>query len=369
MATRLQVVREQAHPPAHTALPEVCDRLADARLEITSAGTPEQPLIVAELDALCDAPAETVARAAVAARAALPLVVGVLRRPATRSLGPMLAASTLTLTDLPVSSLQHQVVSVEDIEVALGQLRSAVAYSPQAAVACGHLLRQTIHLDTARALAAEAAVYSMLLGGPEFARWLRERGPARTISTPDRDLVRLSRVGAHLAITLDHPERRNALGARLREELLAAVQVAAVDSTITSVEISGAGTVFCSGGDLDEFGAATDPVSAYLVRLDRAPWRIMDQLADRLTVRVHGACIGAGAEMMAFGNSVVAARDTYFLLPEVRMGLVPGAGGTVSVARRIGRWRAAWIMLTGHRVPASTALRWGLVDRLVGDGA
>jgi enoyl-CoA hydratase/carnithine racemase len=76
----------------------------------------------------------------------------------------------------------------------------------------------------------------------------------------------------------------------------------------------------------------------------------------------HGACVGAGTEMAAFAGRVAAAPDAFFALPEVRMGLVPGAGGSVSVPRRIGRWRSAWLMLTGDRLPAATALRWGLVD-------
>ena len=83
-----------------------------------------------------------------------------------------------------------------------------------------------------------------------------------------------------------------------------------------------------------------------------------------MTVRAHGACVGAGTEITAFAGRVIAAPDAFFALPEVRMGLVPGAGGSVSVPRRIGRWRAAWLMLTGERLTAETALRWGLADEI-----
>ena len=117
-------------------------------------------------------------------------------------------------------------------------------------------------------------------------------------------------------------------------------------------------------GDLEEFGRATDLVAAYLVRLARAPWRVLDRISGRVTARVHGACIGAGTEMAAFAGRVVAAPDAFFALPEVGMGLVPGAGGSVGVPRRIGRWRAGWLMLTGERLPARDALRWGLADEL-----
>ena len=79
---------------------------------------------------------------------------------------------------------------------------------------------------------------------------------------------------------------------------------------------------------------------------------------------VHGACVGAGIELPAFAGRVVASRDAWFALPEVAMGLVPGAGGTVSLPRRIGAQRTAWLALTGRRIDAETALAWGLVDEL-----
>ncbi|HRD62678.1 MAG TPA: enoyl-CoA hydratase/isomerase family protein, partial [Nocardioides sp.] len=75
-----------------------------------------------------------------------------------------------------------------------------------------------------------------------------------------------------------------------------------------------------------------------------------------------GACIGAGIEIPAFAETVVATPDAWFRLPELSMGLVPGAGGTVSIPRRIGRWRTAWLLLTGRDLAAATALEWGLVD-------
>lgn len=90
--------------------------------------------------------------------------------------------------------------------------------------------------------------------------------------------------------------------------------------------------------------------------------RKLHRLADRTTVRLHGACIGSGIELAAFAGTVDAAPDVMIGLPEVSMGLIPGAGGTVSVTRRIGRHRTCWLALTGRRVDAMTALEWGLVD-------
>ena len=72
--------------------------------------------------------------------------------------------------------------------------------------------------------------------------------------------------------------------------------------------------------------------------------------------------MGAGIELPAFARRVVAAEDAFFQLPELSLGLIPGAGGTVSIPRRIGRQRTARLALSGERLDAATALEWGLVD-------
>jgi enoyl-CoA hydratase/carnithine racemase len=344
-------------------------------LELLPDGRPANPLAVVELDRWRDMPPGLIRGAAALVARALPVTVCVLAGPPAASLEPLITAATLTLTARAAPDGEtREYVSVGDIPGspdlggALSRLRAAVERSPRAAITCGQLVRQTAALDTAGGLAAEAAAYSLLLGGPEFARWLGERGEPRH-RVPSAEPVRVSRDGGRLRIVLDDPGRRNAFSAQLRESLLDALLVGEADETVESVELSGAGPAFCSGGDLDEFGAATDLTAAYLVRLSRAPWRVIDRIAAKVTVMAHGACIGAGIEMAAYAGRIAAAPDAFFALPEVGMGLVPGAGGSVSVPRRIGRWRAAWLMLTGDRLPAATALRWGLVDETVrGDG-
>ena len=89
-------------------------------------------------------------------------------------------------------------------------------------------------------------------------------------------------------------------------------------------------------------------------------------MAARVTAHLHGACVGAGIELAAFAGRVVATSDTRLALPEVALGLVPGSGGTVSIPRRIGRHRTAWLALGATFVDASTAVRWGLVDEIAG---
>lgn len=132
--------------------------------------------------------------------------------------------------------------------------------------------------------------------------------------------------------------------------------MADLDPGVERVVLAGAGPSFCSGGDLDEFGAAPDLVTAHFVRTRHGAGRLLHRLADRTEVRVHGSCVGAGIEPPAFARRVVAAASTTFRRPEVAMGLIPGAGGTVSIPRRIGRWRAFYLALSG--LPSTRRPRW-----------
>jgi enoyl-CoA hydratase/carnithine racemase len=348
----------------------VASLAAELELALSAAGVPDRPLVVIPLERWRDAPPSAIASAARLLAEALPVTAGVLEGPPSPALAPLIKAATLTLA---TADPAREVVPVGDLgcdlDEAVARLRAAVAYSPRAAVVCGQLVRQTAALaprpgtGTTAALAAEAAAYSLLLGGAEFARWLSSRGAPRGRQAAPEP-VRVTREGGRLFIMLDDPGRRNALSTQMREALFDATALAAADETIERVELCGAGPAFCAGGDLDEFGTARDLVAAYLVRLARAPWRVLDRIAPKVTVYAHGACIGAGTEITAYAGRVVAAPDAFFALPEVHMGLVPGAGGSVSVPRRIGRWRAAWLMVTGDRLPAPAALRWGLADEI-----
>lgn len=254
-------------------------------------------------------------------------------------------------------------VVVDPDEPALADLVANVEAHPLAATSLALLLRGEAR-PLAEGLAAESAVYSLLQAGPEFARW-RAAHPAREVAD-DRQRVAVERLGPVLTVTLCRPERRNALDARMRDELVAAFELAALDPGIERVELAGEGPSFCAGGDLDEFGTRPDPASAHLVRLRAHVGRLIDAVGPKTTAHLHGACAGSGIELPAFAGRVVARPDTVITLPELALGLIPGAGGTVSVRRRIGRWRTAWLALSGRPVTAATALAWGLVDGIEG---
>jgi enoyl-CoA hydratase/carnithine racemase len=255
-------------------------------------------------------------------------------------------------------------VVVEEGCDALDDIAATVTACPIACTTLALLLRGGSRRSPAEGLVAESASYSTLQAGPEFAAW-RARTPARPSGPGDGDegpRVRVERDGPALAITLTRPLRRNALDAAMRDQLLDALAVAQADPGVTRVEWRGEGPSFCAGGDLDEFGSRADPASAHLLRLQRSLGRALGALADRTTAYVHGPCAGSGIELPAFAGRVVAHPGATFALPEARLGLLPGAGGTVSLPGRIGRLHTAWLALSGRAIDAPTALGWGLVD-------
>lgn len=255
------------------------------------------------------------------------------------------------------------VVPVEDpLEAAYG-LAERVCDRPLAAMAFAETLRLTSAVPAEQGLAIESYAYSALLAGEEFRTWRASSAP-RPVVVAREELVHVERDEDVLRIQLDHPERRNSYSALLRDQLVEAVRIARLDPTLKRVELSGTGPSFCSGGDLDEFGTTPDPVLAHLIRTTAGAAPSLLGIGDRLTVHVHGPCVGAGVELAAFGQRVVATPDLTVWMPEVTMGLMPGAGGTVSLPRRIGRWRTAYLVLSASRIGADTALRWGLVDEV-----
>jgi hypothetical protein len=257
-------------------------------------------------------------------------------------------------------------VVVRHDEPALDRVAANLDRSPIAGTTLALLLRGVGTRSVDEGLVEESSAYSVLQSGPEFAAW-RSSVPAREGGDGDGAArVRAEREGGTLRVTLTRPSRLNALDARMRDELVEALTVAVADSAIRSVELHGEGRAFCSGGDLDEFGQRADPASAHVVRLQRSIGRMLANLEAETTAFVHGATMGSGVELAAFCDRVVADDDTQIALPEIGLGLIPGAGGTVSLPARIGRTHTAWLAFSGCTIDAGTALAWGLVDEVGG---
>jgi hypothetical protein len=343
--------------PPRISVADLADGVVHGPL-LSEAGQVHDPLLVVDLDG--DVPQPALERAAARASDCGRLLAGIATGPLTERVRPLAAALDLTLTaagDTPQS------VTVADPVAAMRALGRAVTDNPQASLVLGQVLRITEGLPVCAALDVESFAYSTLLGGPEFRRWLDGRA-ARPPGPPAERPVIVRRDGSRLLITLNQPERCNAYSRQLRDALTDALRAALLNPALTRVVLDGAGPCFCSGGDLDEFGTAPDLATAHFVRTRAGASRLIHALGDRIEARVHGPCIGAGLELAAFAGTVVAAEGSTFRLPETGMGLIPGAGGTVSVTRRIGRWRTLCLALAGWPLAAPTALAWGLVDRV-----
>jgi hypothetical protein len=333
------------------AVPEPADQLA----------APVGPVIVVDLDAPDGAGRSGVDRTggaadtsgvdrAAAALATLPaVVVGTSKRR-----GPP--------ASLPGGALVDLVIPPDGPE--LDALLVTIDANPQAAIALALVLRGGDVRPLADGLQLESAVYGTLQAGPEFARWRASRPVRSSRPAEEGPAVLVDRSGDVLDVVLNRPSVRNALDARMRDDLVAALAVAAHDPSITQIHLHGAGPAFSAGGDLDEFGTRPDPAAAHLVRMTRSPARAVAGLADRVVAHLHGACMGSGIELPAFAARIIGRPDTVIALPEVRLGLIPGAGGTVSLPRRIGRHRTAQLALTGHHIDAPTAHAWGLIDEI-----
>lgn len=262
----------------------------------------------------------------------------------------------------------RRVVTVDSVADTLALLTERCERRPQTAAVCDDVLRSfTPDASTFSGVITESLAYSTLQAGAEFAGWLDERGPATVPELPEP--VQATRDGNTLHVRFNRPQRHNAFSTDARAALLEALEVARLDPSVDRVVLGGNGRSFCSGGDLAEFGSFADPAGAHLARTRHSPALVLDELTARLGRRcrahVHGQVLGSGLEMACFCGWVSCDPDATLGLPELALGLIPGAGGTVSITRRIGRWRTAYLVLSGRTVDPTTALSWGLVDEIV----
>jgi enoyl-CoA hydratase/carnithine racemase len=242
-----------------------------------------------------------------------------------------------------------------------------VSQAPIAASVLCHLLRVSEAMALRDAITMESLAYSTLLGGGEFARWLaaRKAAPPPPEAGP---FVQMAREGDDVTVRLARPAGRNPICAGMRDALFEALAAVLDDPSMPRLRIEGLGSSFSTGGMLAEFGTARDLAQAHAVRTLRSCAVLLDALGDRAEVVLHGACVGSGIEIPAAAHRRLARPGAFFHLPELRMGLIPGAGGTATIARAIGRHRAAYMALSARRIDTETALEWGLVHALLPAG-
>lgn len=258
------------------------------------------------------------------------------------------------LIDVVLSDEEQLAITIEGIQK-----------SPIASQILTQLLRHNEKSSIEQALFAESLTYSSLQHGEEFLSWLSAHKRRERASEDCDPAILIHRTDSELHLTLNRPNKRNAWSIEMRDALTECLELVDSDPSIEAVSIDANGPAFGAGGDLDEFGLARDAAIAHLTRSIRNPGLLLDEHRDKVTVNLHGACVGAGIEIPAFAGRVTAKPDTFFLLPESAFGLIPGAGGTASILRRIGRQRLAWMAIGGQRIDTPTAHQWGLIDEII----
>lgn len=169
--------------------------------------------------------------------------------------------------------------------------------------------------------------------------------------------VHLAREGAILVVTIDNPPV-NALGVAVRRGLKSAIEDGEADAGVAAILVTGAGRNFIGGADIREFGKP--PQSPLLTELCNR----IEACSKPVLAAIHGAALGGGLEVALAAHYRVALGNARLGLPEVQLGLLPGAGGTQRTPRLIGAQAALDMMLSGRHLSAKEALSLGLVDQL-----
>jgi 2-(1,2-epoxy-1,2-dihydrophenyl)acetyl-CoA isomerase len=189
------------------------------------------------------------------------------------------------------------------------------------------------------------------------------------------DTVKLLRRGSAAKIELNRPDRLNAWNRQFGYDLLAAVQSVAEDEEVRAVTITGAGRGFSSGADLKDMGSQDDrtpeghpDVRTTLTERYHPIITGIRHMPKPVLAAVNGPAVGIGCSLALACDLIVASESAYLMLAFVNIGLVPDGGSSLFVPARAGKTRAFEMAMLGERVSASTALDWGLINRVYDDG-
>lgn len=183
------------------------------------------------------------------------------------------------------------------------------------------------------------------------------------LSPPSDDPVRYEVRDSVAVLTLNRPATRNALTTELLASLVDVLDRAEADDQIRVIVLTGGPAVFASGADVRELRDARP--AEYLISARQSAWQRIARISKPAVAAVAGPVLGGGCELALHCDLLVAADNAVLGQPEVRLGLVPGAGGTQRWARVVGRYQAAEVVLAGRTVDAWTARAYGLVSEVV----
>ena len=189
---------------------------------------------------------------------------------------------------------------------------------------------------------------------------------SNNLSAPRFETIRYEKSNATAYVTLNRPEVMNALNRKAIAELSAALTDAQEDSQIRGVIITGAGNrAFIAGADITELAAATPVEAERQTRAGQALLNLVENLGKPVIAAVNGLALGGGCETALACTFRLATPGAKFGQPEIKLGLIPGFGGTQRLPRLVGRSVALRLILTGAMVSSDEAYRIGLVDEIV----
>ena len=202
----------------------------------------------------------------------------------------------------------------------------------------------------------------MIDAAPVFAANERARSmPTQSVTSTHEDGVAL--------VTLDNPPL-NLVTLEMTRELDALLSRLAADAGVRVLVLTGSGeTAFCAGSDIKEFPKVADAVVPKKLARENAAYSRVAEFPKPTIAALNGIAFGGGLELAACCDLIVAEAGGSIALPEIKLGVFPGSGGTIRVTRRIGEGRAKQLMFFGEPVPVETALAWGLVNRVAPPGA
>ncbi|HEY0290327.1 MAG TPA: enoyl-CoA hydratase [Pseudomonas sp.] len=186
------------------------------------------------------------------------------------------------------------------------------------------------------------------------------------MNSPNEPVVTLE-IGkdAVALLRISRPEAKNALNSAIREQLAQHFRALADDAKVRAIVLTGGEQCFVAGADIREFADAT-PIEMYL-RHTEYLWEAIGRCPKPVIAAVNGFALGGGCELAMHCDIIVAGESARFGQPEVKLGLMPGAGGTQRLVRAVGKFQAMRIALTGCMVPAPEALAMGMVSEVVSD--
>ncbi|HEU4706099.1 MAG TPA: enoyl-CoA hydratase-related protein [Solirubrobacterales bacterium] len=182
------------------------------------------------------------------------------------------------------------------------------------------------------------------------------------------DLVEVSVDDSHVGLLrLNRPEARNALSPEMRAELAEALERLDADPEVRCIVIAGSDEFFAAGADIRAM--AERPLDAPPDPKGMEFWLRLSAIQTPTIAAVSGYAFGGGCELALACDMIVCDEGARFGQPEITLGIIPGGGGSQRLARAVGKQRAMEYVLTGRRWDAQTAERWGLVNRVAGNGA